>query len=79
MEHFKDEVAIVTGGASGIGRALCEELNQRGAAAIIVADIDAERAQLVISLVTDKMVFVGDTLFAGSIGRTDFEDGPRPL
>ncbi len=28
-----------------------------------------------ISLVTDKMAFVGDTLFAGSIGRTDFPGG----
>ena len=28
-----------------------------------------------ISLVTDKMVFVGDALFAGSIGRTDFPGG----
>jgi glyoxylase-like metal-dependent hydrolase (beta-lactamase superfamily II) len=28
-----------------------------------------------ISLFTDKMVFVGDTLFAGSIGRTDFPGG----
>ena len=28
-----------------------------------------------ISLVTDKIVFVGDTLFAGSIGRTDFRGG----
>jgi len=28
-----------------------------------------------ISLVTDKIVFVGDTLFAGSIGRTDFPGG----
>lgn len=28
-----------------------------------------------ISLVTDKIVFVGDTLFAGSIGRTDFSGG----
>lgn len=28
-----------------------------------------------ISLYTDKIVFVGDTLFAGSIGRTDFPGG----
>ena len=28
-----------------------------------------------ISLYTDKIVFVGDTLFSGSIGRTDFPGG----
>jgi NAD(P)-dependent dehydrogenase (short-subunit alcohol dehydrogenase family) len=37
VEHFRDKVAIVTGGASGIGRALCEELN-RGGATVLVAD-----------------------------------------
>lgn len=45
MSYFENKVAIVTGGASGIGRALCEELGRRGAAAIVVADINAEGAQ----------------------------------
>ena len=45
MDYFENKVAVVTGGASGIGRALCEELGRRGAAAIIAADIDAEGAQ----------------------------------
>lgn len=44
--QFRDKVAIVTGGASGIGRALCEALSQR-CALVIVADIDTERAQRV--------------------------------
>jgi len=30
MSCFRDKVAVVTGGASGIGRALCVELAQRG-------------------------------------------------
>ncbi|MFB0537092.1 MAG: SDR family NAD(P)-dependent oxidoreductase, partial [Anaerolineae bacterium] len=38
MNQFENKVAIVTGGASGIGRGLCEELAQRGAAMVVVAD-----------------------------------------
>jgi len=37
-------VAIVTGGASGIGRALCLAFAQRDAAAVVVADVDAAGA-----------------------------------
>lgn len=48
MDQFKDKVAIVTGGASGIGQALCEALCQRGAH-VIVADIDVTRAQQLAS------------------------------
>ncbi len=40
---FKGTIAIVTGGASGIGRALCEELARRGAL-VIAADIHVEGA-----------------------------------
>jgi NAD(P)-dependent dehydrogenase (short-subunit alcohol dehydrogenase family) len=43
MTSFRDKVAIVTGGASGIGRALCGELAHRGAR-VVVADLNATGA-----------------------------------
>ncbi len=46
MDKFKDKVAIVSGGASGIGRALCEEMARRGAI-VIITDIDKEGADKV--------------------------------
>jgi NAD(P)-dependent dehydrogenase (short-subunit alcohol dehydrogenase family) len=42
-----DKVVIVTGGASGIGRALCERLAQEGARGVVVADLDEAGAQQV--------------------------------
>jgi NAD(P)-dependent dehydrogenase (short-subunit alcohol dehydrogenase family) len=48
MNHFMKKVAIVTGGASGIGRALCLELGRQGAT-VVVADIDHQRAQHVMA------------------------------
>lgn len=44
MHTFRSKVAIVTGGASGIGRAICEELGRAGAT-VVVADIDAAGAE----------------------------------
>ena len=41
MEDFRGKIAIVTGGASGIGKALAEELGKQGAK-VIVADISVE-------------------------------------
>ena len=51
IDDFKDKVAIVTGGASGIGRALCSEMGRRGAT-VCVADINFEGAQQLASAIT---------------------------
>jgi NAD(P)-dependent dehydrogenase (short-subunit alcohol dehydrogenase family) len=45
IRTFQGSVAIVTGGASGIGRALGEELARRGAAEIVIADIQSDLAE----------------------------------
>ncbi len=44
MEYFKDKIAIVTGGASGMGRAVCEQMGRHGAT-LVVADINQQGAQ----------------------------------
>lgn len=41
------KIIVVTGGASGIGRALCQRFAQEGAKAIVVADLNEEGARAV--------------------------------
>ncbi|MEW6211597.1 MAG: SDR family oxidoreductase [Acidobacteriota bacterium] len=53
MNEFKDKIAIVTGAASGIGRAIAEEMGRRSAI-ITLADINEEGAQSVAQGINSK-------------------------
>jgi NAD(P)-dependent dehydrogenase (short-subunit alcohol dehydrogenase family) len=47
--NLKDKVAVVTGGAQGIGRALAVRFAAEGARAVVVADLDIDKAEQVAS------------------------------
>jgi NAD(P)-dependent dehydrogenase (short-subunit alcohol dehydrogenase family) len=52
-DAFKNKIAIVTGGAMGLGRALCEELARKGAT-VVVADIKGDAATQVANRISQN-------------------------
>ena len=53
---IRDKVAIVTGGASGIGRAIAQRFAADGARGVVVADVNLERAQGVANAINGLAV-----------------------
>ena len=43
-QRLEDKVAIITGGAAGMGRAMCERFGEEGAI-VVVADLDLAGAE----------------------------------
>ena len=68
MGIFTNKVAIVTGGASGLGRTLGEELARRGAS-VVLADIDVEGVNQAARSIRDA----GYKASAETVDVTDFE------
>jgi NAD(P)-dependent dehydrogenase (short-subunit alcohol dehydrogenase family) len=66
MEQFRDKVAIVTGGASGIGRSLCRQLAQHGAR-VVIADVNAAGA----AAVAEEIKATGGVATAATVDVTD--------
>jgi len=59
--ELQDRVAVVTGAASGIGRALAHRFAEEGARGVVVADLDGEGAEAVAGAIGPRAVgFGGD-------------------
>lgn len=51
--RFKDKVCLVTGGASGIGRAACKRFAAEGGS-VVVVDIDEESGNQTVNMITES-------------------------
>jgi NAD(P)-dependent dehydrogenase (short-subunit alcohol dehydrogenase family) len=76
------KIAVVTGGANGIGRALCEALHGAGAAKVVVADIDGQAALTVANAIDGRAIEVDvgkPAELAHAISTTEADVGPIDL
>jgi NAD(P)-dependent dehydrogenase (short-subunit alcohol dehydrogenase family) len=82
--ELRDRICVVTGGASGIGRALCERFAAEGARRVIVVDRDADGAAAIAGALGDRgMALSADVSVeadvAAVVERTEDEVGPIDL
>ena len=49
--NIRDKVVVVTGGANGIGKALCERFHAEGARKVVVVDLEEDNARAVAATI----------------------------
>ena len=80
--EVRDKVIVVTGGAQGIGAAMCRRFKQEGARGIAVADLDMENARQVAAEI-DGLALPADVSVESDIIRvvqeTEKQFGPIDL
>jgi 3-oxoacyl-[acyl-carrier protein] reductase len=74
------KVAVVTGGGSGIGEAICVALAEQGAA-VAVIDINRDAAELTVGLITKGVAIEADVADSAAVDRAvaDAESALGPL
>lgn len=80
--ELRDKIVVVTGGASGIGKAMCERFAAEGAATVVVADRNEEHAGLVADSIKGLAIGVDVSDRAAVVAmvrRVEDEVGPIDL
>ena len=77
-----DKTIVITGGASGIGKAMAQRFHQEGARHIVVADLDGDGAQAVAETVNGRGCAIdvaSEDQIAELIETTENTEGPIDL
>jgi NAD(P)-dependent dehydrogenase (short-subunit alcohol dehydrogenase family) len=76
------KVIVVTGGANGIGRALCERFHEAGAATVVVADLEGDNAARVADRIGGRSYAVNvrdEGQIAALVADVESREGPVDL